>query len=104
MSAKRFDSEYLKLSIILGFSICFILLMFSRGVFVKENLANRSLEKQGYNNVEVTNKDWFFVGFRGCDMNDAAKITANATNPAGKQTEIFVCTGWPFKGATIRTN
>lgn len=104
MSTKRFISENLKITMILSFGICFILLMFSRGIFVKENVAIKSLEKQGYSNVEVTKRGWFFVGFSGCDMNDASKITTNATNPAGKQIEIFVCTGWPFKGATIRTD
>ncbi|MCK9273016.1 hypothetical protein M0P65_05710 [Candidatus Gracilibacteria bacterium] len=104
MISKIFNSNEKKLAFYLFLVVFILLVEFSRGIFADINLAIKSLEKQGYSNVEVTNMDWFFVGFRGCDMGDAAKITTNATNPAGKQTEIFVCTGWPFKGATIRTN
>lgn len=63
----------------------------------------RALETQGYSDISITGRDWLFYGFTGCDKNDAVRFTAEATNPAGKKVEIYVCAGWPMKGATIRT-
>ena len=74
-----------------------------RGILVDESVATKALEKQGYTEIEIINHDWFLIGFRGCDKNDAAKITAIAKNPIGQEVEVFVCCGWPFKGATIRS-
>ena len=42
------------------------------------------------------------IGFRGGDDGDAARFTAIATNPIGKEVVVEVYAGWPFKGATIR--
>lgn len=75
----------------------------SRGVLVREDVAVRALEIQGYSDIKVTDSAWFAVGYRGCDEKDAARFTAVAKNPAGKQVQVYVCTGWPFKGATVRT-
>lgn len=74
-----------------------------RGAFADSRVAMRALETQGYSNVQITNHQWFLVGFRGCDEKDAAKFSATAMNPVGRQVELFVCTGWIFKGATVRT-
>ncbi|MCK5096299.1 MAG: hypothetical protein KAR24_03020 [Candidatus Pacebacteria bacterium] len=82
--------------IIFLFSIC-------RGVLVEENVAIRAAETQGYSNAKVIDHAWFFVRLRGCDSHDAARFTIQATNPVGKDIECYVCTGWIFKGATIRT-
>ncbi len=75
-----------------------------RGVFVGENAAIRALETQGYSEVRIVDKDIWFVGMRGCGDEDAAKFDAVAINPAGNEVDVFVCVGWPFKGATVRTN
>lgn len=75
-----------------------------RGSLVDKDVAIRALEKQGYSNIEIINHQYFAVGWKGCDSKDAAKFTARVTNPAGKRVEVFVCTGWLFKGATIRTD
>lgn len=75
-----------------------------RGTFVDADVATRSLEKQGYENIQILEKDWFLVGVRGCGQQDAAKFVVRATNPAKKTVEVNVCVGWPFKGATIRTD
>ena len=74
-----------------------------RGVFADPSVATRALETHGFSNVQILEKDWFLVGLRGCG-GDAAKIVARATNSAKKIVEVNVCVGWPFKGATIRTD
>lgn len=74
-----------------------------RGAFVDESVAVTSLEKQGYTDIKIIDHDWFLVGWKGCDEKDAAKFTAIAKNPIGNEVEVFICTGWFFKGATIRT-
>ena len=74
-----------------------------RGILVEESVAVRALEIQGYTDIEIVDHAWCFVGFRGCDRNDAARITATATNPVGRRVEVYVCSGWLFKGSTIRT-
>ena len=74
-----------------------------RGSFVKEDVAVRSLEIQGYSNIQITSKDWLAPSLRGCGRGDAVRFVAEATNPVGKMVEVYVCAGWPFKGATIRT-
>ncbi|MBI2625345.1 MAG: hypothetical protein HYW70_03360 [Candidatus Nealsonbacteria bacterium] len=72
------------------------------GLFADEQKAIDILEKQGFSNIKIVNKDWVFVALVGCGQGDAAMFTAQATNPIGKNVEIKVCVGWPFKGATIR--
>lgn len=84
--------------------ICIVLLAFFRGILVDESIATRALEKRGYEDVQVLKKDWFLVGVRGCEGTDAAKFVVRATNPAKKTVEVNVCVGWPFKGATLRTD
>ena len=74
-----------------------------RGALVNEDVAVRALDTQGYSDIKITDSAWFAVGLRGCDEKDAARFTATAKNPAGKQVKVYVCTGWIFKGATIRT-
>ena len=81
-----------------------MLIIACRGVFADENAARESLKKQGYSKVRIIDKSFFMVGLRGCDEKDAAKFTVKAVNPAGILVEVYVCTGWPFKGATIRTD
>ena len=90
--------------ILIVLAIVGILLTSIRGVFASQDVAVRALEKQGYSNVRIINHGWLFVGFRGCSETDAAKFDAVAVNYAGKKTKVFVCMGWPLKGATIRTD
>lgn len=73
-----------------------------RGVFVSDDVGVKALENQGYTNIRVTDNSFFVVGLRGCDGKDAARITATVTNSQGKDVTLYVCAGWPFKGATVR--
>lgn len=88
--------------------VIFICVIFAfaifRGFWANESTAVRALEKQGYSDIRILDHSWFMVSVRGCSNSDAAKFSAVAKNPVGKEVECFVCVGWPFKGATIRTD
>ena len=96
------DSDRLTVFAALFFIVVIVLTLF-RGSWVDTSEATRALETQGYSNVQIIQHKWFAVGVRGCESSDAARFDATATNPAGKQVRLFVCVGWPFKGATVRT-
>ena len=98
------DREDIGYWLFIGLIFLLMILSGIRGIFVDQKIAVDTLEKQGFSDVKITEKDWFMVGLRGCDGGDAAKFVAEATNPIGKKVEIYVCSGWPFKGATIRNN
>jgi len=86
--------------------VIFIVITFAtlfRGVFVDSDEAVRALQTQGYSDIKITDKAIFFISLRGGSREDAAMFTAHAKNPVGKEVIVYVCVGWPFKGATIRT-
>ena len=89
--------------VVIALFLVIMLVALVRGVLVDEKVAILSLESQDYSNAKITDHTWFAVGLRGCDSKDAARFTARVTNPAGNVTEVYVCTGWLFKGSTIRT-
>ena len=74
-----------------------------RGSCVDDADTKQAVEKQGYADVKLYGKTIFFVGFSGCDSNDAAKYGAKAKNAQGKEVDLIVCSGWPFKGITVRS-
>ena len=41
--------------------------------------------------MEVTDKAWFLVGFRGCGSDDAARFEVTATNPNDQEVDCIVC-------------
>ena len=84
--------------------ILIVIASFFFGIFVTPDVAVRACDKHGFSDITVTDKEWFFVGFRGCGWGDAAKFKVTAKNPVGKSVKVFVCTGWILKGATIRTD
>lgn len=100
---KDLDVNFIQLLYIVVIIVTVFFAIF-RGIFVDSAIAKRALEKQGYENIEILDKDWLFIGVRGCDGRDAAKFEVKATNSAKKSVEVNVCVGWPFKGATIRTD
>lgn len=79
-------------------------LLSCRGFLVPEDRAVSALDKRGYSNIEIIDRDVFFTSFKGCGEKDAVKFDARATNPAGEDVEVFVCSGWLFKGETVRTD
>lgn len=86
-----------------AFVVVILILSMCRGSFVSESAAITAVENQGFSNVEVVDHDWLLVGYRGCDAHDTAKFTLTATNPIGQKVEIYACSGFPFKGFTIRS-
>jgi hypothetical protein len=74
-----------------------------RGSCASSDQAIRAVENLGFTDIEVVDKAIWFIGFRGCDSKDAALFTVRGKNPAGKVVEVGVCVGWPFKGATVRS-
>ncbi len=74
------------------------------GTFVNENVAKKTLETQGFSDIKIVDKDIFFVGLKGGAQDDVVKFTAMAKNPIGRTVQVFVFSGWPFKGATIRSD
>ena len=96
--------DWLQTATVMILFIAVLVFAFSRGAFVGESIAIRTLETQGYSNIKIVDHIWFLIGVRGCDGGDAARFTAKATNPVGKPVEVFVCTGLFFKGGTIRVD
>ena len=90
-------------SVISVLTVLLIVLLLFAGLLIDQPIAIKALENQGFTNVRITDKQWFLVVMRGCGS-DAAKFTARAKNPIQQEVEIFVCVGWPFKGATVRSN
>lgn len=84
-------------------AIVLMALCMFRGIMVNDDTARLAATIQGYSNVKVVDHSWFAVGLRGCSGGDAARFTVKATNLAGKDVQFYVCSGWLFKGATIRT-
>ena len=65
--------------------------------------AIKAAEVQGFTDVELSGHDWFAVSLRGCSRSDAAKFRMQATNHQGQRVSIYVCSGWMFKGHTVRS-
>ena len=86
--------------ILLTLAILFFLV---EGSFVDDSIAIKALQKQGFTDINITGKEWLFVGFRGCSEDDSVKFTAIAKNPRNETVEVYVCSGWLFKGSTVRS-
>ena len=86
------------------FLICFLAMVLGafRGYLTTESEATKALHTQGFTDCELTDTAYVFVAWRGCGS-DAARYDFRATNPIGKRVNVSVCVGWPFKGATVRT-
>ena len=83
-------------------SILIAVIFLCRGCWVADEEGVYTLQTLGFDNIKVEEKDWFAVGLRGCSSTDAAKFEAVVVNSNGITIKVLVCTGWPFKGATVR--
>jgi len=72
-----------------------------RGCMATPDDAKYHLEAMGLSEVSIKSHHWVFVVFRGCGS-DAAMFKTSARNVKGEVVRLNVCTGWPFKGTTIR--
>jgi hypothetical protein len=76
-----------------------------RGLLVDRTGAISAAEKAGYSKIQIVSEQRFFAGFAGCDGGDAAAFEITAINPAGRPVDgLVLCSGWPFKGFTIRSH
>ncbi len=82
--------------------IALIALTFFGGLLVDEGVAIKTLETQGFSNIQIVDRDWLFILFRGGAPSDNVRFEAVATNPIGEIVTVYVYAGWPFKAGTIR--
>jgi len=92
------------IELIIVIAIIGVLSSLFRGIFADDADAIITFQKQGFQDVQIADSSWAFVGFRGCSRDDAKKVTVMVTNPRGERVQMFACLGWPLKGATIRTD
>ena len=86
------------------FAILFV--VFGRGLFLltdsKATSVVEATERQGYTDIQITDRSIVFVGLRGCGDDDTIVFEAKATNALGQRVDIIMCSGY-FKGVTVRT-
>jgi hypothetical protein len=66
----------------------------------------QAIEKQGFENVHITNKGTFFVNWHGCSGEHALYADFDAVNGAGKTVSMTACRGgiWPgSSGLSVRS-
>jgi hypothetical protein len=87
------------------FVFCLILIISWQfcGLLVSEEKAISELEVQGYSSVKIIDRDWAFIPLRGGALDDVVRFEATATNPVEKSINVCIYSGWPFKGATVRS-
>lgn len=73
----------------------------SASYFIEPDAAVRALEAQGFVEIELKEKTYWWVSFRGCGSSDSVKFEFAAYNVRGNPVNVIVCDGW-FKGATVR--
>lgn len=81
--------------------VAFLLFLCFRGCMASPDDAKHHLEALGFSDVTIHSHHWMLVGFRGCGA-DAAVFKTSAKNIKGEVVKLNVCTGWPFKGTTVR--
>jgi len=73
------------------------------GFLVPESKATTALQTQGYSNIQIVDRAWLAIYWRGGAADDVVRFQAQATNPIGQNVKVYIYAGWPFKGATIRS-
>ncbi len=97
------DDENIITIIMVGIALIVFGFLMVAGSLVNESVASEALQKLGFTDINITKKDWFLVGFKGCGEGDSVKFSAIAKNPRNQTVEVYVCSGWLFKGATVRS-
>ena len=89
---------YMRLVLTLVFLACWIF----GGYFVDEERVVKTMEANaGIEDIQIIEKWRFFSTVGGCGYADAAGFEVTATRD-GQKIKALLCTGWWFKGATIR--
>lgn len=81
--------------------VLFVLLPWTCAQLPSPDNGRRSLEKQGWTQVEFVGRSpWANV--QGCGRDDTAIMWFTGVNPSGRRASVEFCQGWPLKGATLR--
>lgn len=72
-----------------------------RGGCVSSSEAVKAMEDSGFTDVHVLARYDFLSDFNGCGSDDAAAFDVKAKRD-GKVILAVVCSGYPFKGNTVR--
>lgn len=64
------------------------------GIFISNNTAIKTAEAHGYSNVQVMEKNIFFLGFRNCGKLSSARFVISAKNQSGEYVRAFVCASY----------
>ncbi len=94
-----FVFDHIILAIALGFIFLYFLAV---PLLYPEGRAASAVEKLGFTDVEVVDRDVLFIQITGCGEDDNVKFEVEATNPAGDRVKLDVCGGL-FKGMTVRS-
>ncbi len=92
-----------KSTLFLAFAALFFVAAQCRGALVDQQAAVDAVEAMGITDAEIIEHAFVAVNLRGCSNSDAARFTVRGTNARGKPVTVYVCNGWLFKGATVRT-
>lgn len=68
-----------------------------------KNGATKALDDQGFTEIVTTGRPGFLFWFSGCGENDFYATGFTAKNARGKTVQGVVCSGFWFKGNTVRT-
>lgn len=74
-----------------------------QGFLVKEASAIKAASVNGLTEVKVIKRQCSFMKMRGGAHDDVVRFTVNGKNVRGDMVTMYVYSGWPFKGATVRT-
>ena len=83
------DNPVTALAVMIGVVLVITWLLLA--LLVPESKATSTLEKQGYENIHVTDKSIFAIQWRSCDKLDLARFTATAKSPDGTPSQLYVC-------------
>lgn len=87
----------LLMAILVGGPMC-------QGAVIQDDIAIRALTESGYSQIEIVEKDIWWVGFKGGHEDDAVLFQCRALNPANLSVDVDVYVSyWPWSSATIRT-
>jgi hypothetical protein len=71
------------------------------GIFASSSIAIQALDAYNYKYVEVVDKTWHAIATKGCSRTDTALFKVRVVNQTNHVRDLYVCSGWPFRGETI---
>ena len=100
---KRRERNYLIIQLAIGvFALLFLVASLFRGLMVDPKESLRVADTFGFRNVAIVSTQWFLPLFAGCDAGDALAVNLAVTDQQGRTAAVLACSGWPWKGWTMR--